>query len=207
VILYQMSKAGIRLKKNKVLDMIWHEESTLVFNKDKFVIGRFADNKLISLDQEAVDLCTKYKFKFDTSLLSSKSEEEEIDEGETEEDTEEGNEDEGGEENAVETASVEAVVDTTSEPSEVKQQEVEEVRNESDNKPESLYKAIPISELLSRLVDEVSKEHNKAILYYNNIVTEQQSQLCLNSKTIAKLEEENNALTEKLKGISKFLGL
>lgn len=201
-----MSKAGIRLKKNKVLDMVWHEESTLVFNKDKFVIGRFEDNKLVSLDQQAVDLCDQYKFRYDNSLLPKAEEEDEEDEDGEEVDAEEdGNE---------ETVSVEAVLDSNSEPSDIQKEEIAEVvESQTENvytTVESsngmyIFKSRPIRDILSQLSEQVYEEYNNMVLHYNNIVTDQQNQLCEKDKIISKLEEEKNALSEKLKAISKFL--
>jgi hypothetical protein len=76
------TRGKISLKKNKILDKIWHPESTLVFKsaKEKLVIGRFEDGELIPLDEEALDLCTKWKMKYDTSLVD----EEEVSESDEE---------------------------------------------------------------------------------------------------------------------------
>ena len=80
------SRGKIVLKKNKTINKIWHPESTLVFksSSEKLVIGRFQDGEVIPLDDEALDLCVQWKFKYDTSLV----EEEEVtdsDEGDVEE--------------------------------------------------------------------------------------------------------------------------
>ena len=80
------SRGKIVLKKNKTINKIWHPESTLVFksSNEKLVIGRFKDGEVIPLDDEALDLCVQWKFKYDTSLVD----EEEVtdsDEGDVEE--------------------------------------------------------------------------------------------------------------------------
>jgi hypothetical protein len=80
------SRGKIVLKKNKTINKIWHPESTLVFksSNEKLVIGRFQDGEVIPLDDEALDLCVQWKFKYDTSLVD----EEEVtdsDEGDVEE--------------------------------------------------------------------------------------------------------------------------
>ena len=69
-------KGKIILKKNNTINKIWHPESTLVFksSKDKLVIGRLDKNNFISLDDEALELCVKWKFKYDTSLVEEESE-------------------------------------------------------------------------------------------------------------------------------------
>ena len=68
------------LKNSKALGKPWDPESTLVFksSKEKLVIGRLQDDEVIPLDDEALDLCVQWKFKYDTSLV----EEEEVTESE-----------------------------------------------------------------------------------------------------------------------------
>ena len=69
-------KGKIALKKNNIINKIWHPESTLVFKSatEKLVIGRFFDNEFISIDEKTLDLCVQWKFKYDASLV----EEEEV---------------------------------------------------------------------------------------------------------------------------------
>ena len=81
-----MTKGKIILKRNKLINKIWHPESTLVFKSstEKLVIGRLDGSDIIPLDDEAIDLCVQWKFKYDTSLV-----EEEVsasDEGDDDED-------------------------------------------------------------------------------------------------------------------------
>lgn len=73
----------IVLKKLTAHNTIWHPESTLVFKsqKDRLVIGRYIDDELIPLDDEAMTLCETWKFKPDESLLGGDEEEtEKVDE-------------------------------------------------------------------------------------------------------------------------------
>ena len=81
-------------KRLKQHNTIWHPDSTLVFKsqKEKLVIGRYYEEKLIDLDDLSLELCEKWNFKPDESLLEEKNSEE----GEEEE--EEGEEEEGEEE-------------------------------------------------------------------------------------------------------------
>lgn len=78
------SSKKIVLKKLNTHNTIWHPESTLVFKsqKDRLVIGRYVDDKIISLDEEALSLCETWKFKPDESLFEG---EEKVDEEESEE--------------------------------------------------------------------------------------------------------------------------
>ena len=83
-------KGKIALKKNNIINKIWHPESTLVFKSitEKLVIGRFCDNEFISIDEKTLDLCVQWKFKYDASLVEEEevtaSEEEKSDENEKE---------------------------------------------------------------------------------------------------------------------------
>jgi hypothetical protein len=78
------SSKKIVLKKLNQHNTIWHPESTLVFKsqKDRLVIGRYVDDKIIPLDEEALNLCETWKFKPDESLFDSdeKAENEESEE-------------------------------------------------------------------------------------------------------------------------------
>ena len=80
------SSKKIVLKKLNQHNTIWHPESTLVFKsqKDRLVIGRYVDDKIIPLDEDALNLCETWKFKPDESLFDSdeKAENEESEEEE-----------------------------------------------------------------------------------------------------------------------------
>jgi hypothetical protein len=83
------SSKKIVLKKLNSHNTIWHPESTLVFKsqKEKLVIGRFVDEEIIPLDDEALKLCEVWKFKADESLFEEdpeKVDDEEQDETEDE---------------------------------------------------------------------------------------------------------------------------
>ena len=77
-----MSSKKIVLKKLKELDTIWHPESTLVFksSKDKIVIGRYENEKFVSLDDICLKLCETWKFKYDSDLIETEEVDEEVDE-------------------------------------------------------------------------------------------------------------------------------
>ncbi len=64
------------LRKLKEYNTIWHPDSTLVFKsqKERLVIGRLVDKKLIPLDDEALELCEEWNYKADESLLKQNSE-------------------------------------------------------------------------------------------------------------------------------------
>lgn len=88
------SSKKIVLKKLNTHNTIWHPESTLVFKsqKDRLVIGRYVDDKIIPLDEEALSLCETWKFKPDESLFDGDEEEsEKVDEEAENEEAEEEN--------------------------------------------------------------------------------------------------------------------
>lgn len=77
----------IVLKRLTKLGTTWHPESTCVFKapgtkKDRVVIGRWVDDELIPLDEDAMALCEEWDFKPDESLLADASEEEQSEGGE-----------------------------------------------------------------------------------------------------------------------------
>lgn len=78
---YKMSTSSkkIVLKKLQSHNTIWHPESTLVFKsqKDKIVIGRYVDDEIIPLDDNALQLCELWKFKPDESLIDQENEDKE----------------------------------------------------------------------------------------------------------------------------------
>jgi hypothetical protein len=67
-----------KLKRDGEDDTIWHPESRLVFKskKDKLVVGRLNEDDDMAVDETVIDLCSKWKFKIDPSLVESASEDE-----------------------------------------------------------------------------------------------------------------------------------
>lgn len=137
-----MSKATkprgkIILKKNKSIDRIWHPESTLVFksSKEKLVIGRYDGEELIHLDDEALNLCTTWKFKYDTSLVEEEdvtASEEGDEEGDEDEDEDEEGDEDGDEEEVVKDKPEKDEEDEEEEEEEVKDAQLEEEETEND---------------------------------------------------------------------------
>ena len=113
------AKNKIVLKKLKELNTIWHPESTLVFKSstEKIVIGRYENEKLVSLDNKCLELCEKWKFKYDKDLIEEEEEVEEKEEENEEEEVEEKEEE----------------VEEKEEEIEEKEEEVEEKEEISDN--------------------------------------------------------------------------
>ena len=77
-------KRKVILKSLKKYKTIWHPESTLVYKskKERIVIGRYVDNELIPLDEEALELCEVWHMKPDESLIEEEDKEEDKEEEE-----------------------------------------------------------------------------------------------------------------------------
>ena len=75
------TKKKITLKKLAVHDTLWHEDSRLVFKSktQKLVVGMLGDDdKSIVVNDETLDLCEKWGFKIDPTLVESESDDEEV---------------------------------------------------------------------------------------------------------------------------------
>ena len=78
------TKRKIILKKLSALNTIWHPETTLIFKsqKDRLVIGRYVNDDVIPLDEEAMLLCTEWNFKPDPTLIPEEGHDESEEAGE-----------------------------------------------------------------------------------------------------------------------------
>jgi hypothetical protein len=121
------TKNKIVLKKLKDTDKVWHSDSTLVFKslKDKVVIGRYFEKEIIPLDDLCLELCSKWKFKYDKDLVEEDEEEEE-----EEEEVVENNED--GEEEQQKETEQEKLNEIEKEESQVEKEESEGEKEESE---------------------------------------------------------------------------
>ena len=95
------SSKKIVLKKLVSHNTIWHPESTLVFKsqKDKLVIGRYVNDEIIPLDDNALQLCELWKFKPDESLIDEQEDEQENNQGDDQEDEQEDDQEDDEHEN------------------------------------------------------------------------------------------------------------
>ena len=78
----------LTLVKNKKIDCLYHKESMLVFKSasEKLVIGRIENDEVLPLDEQALELCQEYGFKYDESLVETEeaSHEEQVEESHSE---------------------------------------------------------------------------------------------------------------------------
>ena len=118
-------KNKIVLKKIKDSTHILHPDSGLVLksSKERTVIGRYVDNKILPANRETIELAEKFGFKHENNVQSEEEadgdrDEEGEDSEEDEEQTGEGEEDAGSNDEKDENNNPEAVVhEKTSEPS------------------------------------------------------------------------------------------
>jgi hypothetical protein len=70
-------EVNIVLRKNKVIDKLWHSATGMVFKsaKERIVIGKFVDDKLLPLSKEDIDICMSHSFAYDESWKGDEIEE------------------------------------------------------------------------------------------------------------------------------------
>ena len=175
------TKKKIVYKRLSAHNTIWHPESTLIFKsqKEKLVIGRYVNEKIIALDDEALELCEEWKFKPDESLLAAEEEGEEEGTEEAEEPEAEEAEVEAAEEpEAVEEPEAEAVeepeVEAVEEPEveaadveaveEAEEPEVETVAETVETEVEEKPTGVDVAEHMKNLTESFSEKFCQAIL-------------------------------------------
>ena len=176
----------IVLKKLSSHNTIWHPESTLVFKsqKDKLVIGRYVDDEIIPLDDEALSLCETWKFKPDESLFDGEEEEaEKVDEEAENEESEEENVDK-------ETVQVPIVI-----PKETVQVPIV-IHKEESKEPTHLIKS---SE--NRSIHDITNKFTKQVFAEFDILIEDntslKSQLAENLSAFADLQKKYDDIKKK----------
>ena len=83
------TKNKISLKKLPEFNTVWHEESAVVFKsaKELVIVGKLVNKKITPLQEEDIQLCDKYRFKYQVPEdveEEGEEEEEEVGEGEGE---------------------------------------------------------------------------------------------------------------------------
>jgi len=201
-------KNKVVLKKIKDSTHILHPDSKLVLqsSKERIVIGRYVDNEILSLNDESIELCDKWNFKYDKTFLKSddievgdENEDGENEDGENDENDENENDDgEGsGEENhEVENNEVESL------------HEVE--TKEEDNK---IQKSDNVEPLLLKFGDDIGKLHlellknvSKYEQQYLSKIDELETNLKSKDNELADLKVQHDKLREKFKKMmSEFM--
>ena len=70
------------LKPLKEMETIWHPDSGLVFKSktEKVVTGRWVNSEFVPLDEDSIELCAQWSFKYDQELYDELMAEAEVDE-------------------------------------------------------------------------------------------------------------------------------
>lgn len=189
------TKRKIILKKLSSHNTIWHPDSTLVFKsqKEKIVVGRFVDEEVVSLDQECIELCESWGFKYDESLLETEEESGECVEEPVEDDHE---------------ASHEEEVETQEEdgPSEVPDQVPSENVVPSSTVPQDSPKVSQHDQVKREtqtsesLRESLANLNREVFLVHDNLVQENESlqdKLTCTENKLAELQQEYDVIKKK----------
>ena len=222
-------RGRVILKKNKNINRIWHPDSTLVFKSatEKVVIGRYDGKEIISLDDESLELCTKWNFKYDTTLIenveevtaseeegdeqSDESKEEREDEEDQQKDKEEEEQEQEHEEEEQEQEQEDDEEDDEEEEEEEekeKQQEEEEEEEEEEDKEEKIVRKVTNTFNLDES-DKIFNDHmSNTTLFFDKIkdlLNETSSNLNNSLNINETLSQELNNNKDTLKTVQKEL--
>jgi len=210
------TKNKIVLKKLKDTDNVWHSESTLVFksSKDKVVIGRYFEKEIIPLDDLCLELCSKWKFKYDKDLV-----EEEDDEEEVVENNEEGDEQQSEKETEQEHLTKDEVEKEESEvEKEESDEETEQITelkievNENVDNNNTQYinckKETHLTDITSDFSKKIYDYFDSVSQKYNNELLNLKNDITTKDKIYSELLKEHESVKEELKKLkTKFDGI
>jgi hypothetical protein len=179
-------KNKVVLKKIKDSTHILHPDSKLVLlsSKDRTAIGTYVDNEILPLDDESIELCDKWNFKYDKTFF--KDEEDDGDESEEAE-------------NSTETEETNAEAETVSkeidvEPiSKVEVAESENTVEVDTGTKENTEEDDNIEPLLKKFGDDLTNLHLNLL---QNISSCEKSYLSRIKDLESKLEAKDNELAE-----------
>lgn len=206
----------------KNLNTIWHPESTLLFKtqKDRTVVGRYINSKVVPLDHDAVKLCEKYGYKPDETLLKAlanqedQEEEPEEQEDPEEQEPEEETEQEQEDPEEQETEEEEPEPEEQPEEEEILPKKVDNKQIVSKGKPEpekpvktlepkkvpkkGLEKEPSVTDDLDTCFSDIISVVKKSQERVNNLVKKLESDLDKSNKENAKLNEDIFTVNEEL---------
>jgi hypothetical protein len=214
-----VAKKKIVLKKLKEYDTIWHPETTLVFKSinERIVTGRYVDEQIIPLDEIALELCEKWNFKPDESLLASdeddskeddsKQVEEEDDSKQVEEEDDSKQVEEEDEGKQVEEEDEGSGEDTEQKEDEVITEKITDITDEkikvkssTDTIQEQATKSIAIRSLTEGFTKElytmVNNMENK-LLATESQLSETEAELLEKTKALEELQSKYNTIKQK----------
>ncbi len=189
-------KTSVKLTRNKKLDVIFHKETGLVFNKNRLVTGRIANGEVIPLDIDCIELCKTNGFPFDESLLPEPEGEDVGDDAEAEEE---------GEAEQVEDSQGEAEAEAEPEPEpelvEDSKAEVDELIEETgDNIDHTPLLEITADHVtrLTECFDTIQRQNNATVSQLHNDIVKLQ-------KELEEQKVKNAELGSKLDKLRSFL--
>ena len=168
--------------------------------KDKIVIGRFENKNIIPIDSTSLELCTKWRFKYDKDLVEgdeSTYSEEEQEEHEEEEEQEEQEEQEEHEEEEEQEEHEEE--EEQEEHEEGEEQEEHEEEEEEEQEIKNNYNTIINS------IKSTSDDTIKLILSLSDKVKKYEKEIRDLKKDLKDTKENYNKTSKKLESIKKAL--
>ena len=213
------------LKKIKGTTHILHPDSGLVFKsaKERLVIGKYVNNTIENIDQNVLELCERWNFVYDKSLVEK--DKEGTDEDEDEEEEEEKEEGEEDPENETEEVSENKQDDTSKDDDE----ETEEVEEDEDVRDvelvDSVIETVKIDEQITIIPtflkiasDEYIKTINNLNIGLNKTITDKETEYIRNinelqTKLFNKtseyddIKEQFESLRNKFEGIKNLFNV
>lgn len=204
------TKNKISLKKLAEFNTVWHEESALVFKsaKELVIVGKLVNKKIVPLQEDDIQLCDKYRFKYQVPVEEEDAEEEDAEE-EGEEEEEEVVDGEG-EESAEQSddASVPPVNDNTGCKEEVV---VESVAQEVAVVKEVV--AVVVEEKqgdddeFSNAVHSISKLWDITNSKYRSQIRHLENDLAMTKKELEELRDKYDKMKVKFDGIKQLFSV
>ena len=176
-------KNKVVLKKIKDSTHILHPDSKLVLqsSKERILIGIYVDNEILPLNEDSIELCDKWSFKYDKSFL--KSDDEEDDEEDTKEES-------------IEDNTEDAEEDNKEDAEEDNKEDTEEDNKEDtvdDTKEDTVKKSDNVEPLLLKFGEDFSKLHLDLL---NNVSKYEQQYLRKIEEIEINLKSRDNELAE-----------
>lgn len=209
------TKNKIVLKKLKDTDNVWHSESTLVFksSKDKVVIGRYSEKEIIPLDDVCLELCSKWKFKYDKDLVEveeDEDEEENVDENldvNGDEDLN-GNGDENDEQEEVGPEIVHIKDESDKEYQSQEDIIVHEIKKDNTKSQHINYKQAYLTDITSDFSKKIYNYFDSVNQKYNEDLLNLKNDISAKDKIHSDLLKEHESVKQELKNLkTKFEGI
>lgn len=200
------TKNKISLKKLSEFNTVWHEESALVFKsaKELVIVGKLVNKQIMPLEEEDIQLCDKYRFKYQVAVMEEEdAEEEDIADEETavEEGGEEEEEEVEGEEEEV---SEEDLVKQTDDTPVDKEEEVAET---VPKKEEVVAEKKGGDDEFTNAVHNITKLWDTTNSKYRSQIKHLEGDLDVTKKELEELHDKYNKMKVKFDGIKQLFSV